>query len=150
MKGAILGFDAATNSGTISGDDGNRYSFNKEQWKSPGQPVAGMRIDFVASSQGIATDMYLDATASASTDNSKKITAALLALFLGCFGIHKFYLGYKTQGLIMLLVFIFGFILLGLPSLVIGIIAFVEFILYIMKSDQEFTQTYVIGHRPWF
>ena len=50
----------------------------------------------------------------------------------------------------MLLVFIFGFILLGIPSMVIGVIAFVEFFLYLTKSNEEFEQTYVNGSKPWF
>ncbi|GGB47196.1 hypothetical protein GCM10011502_20670 [Oceanisphaera marina] len=74
----------------------------------------------------------------------------MFAFFLGAFGAHKFYLGYTKQGVIMLLVFLLGFILLGLPSIVIGIIAFVEFILYLVKSDEEFEQTYIVGSKPWF
>lgn len=50
----------------------------------------------------------------------------------------------------MLLLFLFGFVLLGFPSIVIGLIAFIEFILYLIKSDEEFEQTYVIGRKPWF
>ena len=50
----------------------------------------------------------------------------------------------------MLLTFLFGFILLGLPSIAIGIIAFIEFIIYITKSDDDFEQAYVTGQRPWF
>lgn len=50
----------------------------------------------------------------------------------------------------MLLVFIFGWILLGIPSLIIGVIAFVEFIIYLTKSDEEFEQIYVTGQKPWF
>ena len=50
----------------------------------------------------------------------------------------------------MLLLFLFGFVLLGFPSIVIGLIALIEFILYLIKSDEEFEQTYVIGRKPWF
>jgi TM2 domain-containing membrane protein YozV len=32
-----------------------------------------------------------------------KLTAGLLGLFLGTFGIHKFYLGKTTQGIIYIL-----------------------------------------------
>lgn len=150
MKGTLLGFDAPSNTGAISGEDNQRYSFTRDQWKASTAPAAGARIDFVVSDQGTATEIYMDTAASTSADESKKLAAALLALFVGCFGIHKFYLGYKNQGLIMLLVFLFGFILLGLPSAIIAVIAFIEFVIYITKSDQEFTQTYVIGRRPWF
>ncbi|WP_413702474.1 hypothetical protein ACLKMH_16425 [Psychromonas sp. KJ10-10] len=50
----------------------------------------------------------------------------------------------------MLLVFLFGFILLGIPSMIIGVIAFIEFIMYLTKSDEEFEQIYVQGNKPWF
>ena len=56
----------------------------------------------------------------------------------------------NKQGVIMLLTFLFGFILSGLPSIAIGIIAFIEFIIYITKSDDDFEQAYVTGQRPWF
>lgn len=35
--------------------------------------------------------------------SKSKVTAALLAFFLGCFGIHRFYLGYTLIGVIQLL-----------------------------------------------
>ncbi len=150
MKGTLLNFDANANTGVISGDDGSRYNFAREQWKSSNPPVAGVRVDFLPFDGG-ASEIYQDVTTTAmSSGSSKKIPAALLAFFLGSLGIHKFYLGYNKEGLIMLLAFIFGFILLGIPSFVVWVIAFVEFIIYIMKSDQEFEQTYVTGRKPWF
>lgn len=35
-----------------------------------------------------------------SSPQKSKVAAALLALFLGCYGIHDFYLGYKKNGII--------------------------------------------------
>jgi len=37
-------------------------------------------------------------------EESKQTVAGILAILLGAFGIHKFILGYKKSGLIMLLV----------------------------------------------
>ncbi|MCS6782817.1 MAG: TM2 domain-containing protein [Gloeomargarita sp. SKYBB_i_bin120] len=34
-------------------------------------------------------------------DASKKIVAGVLAIVLGAFGVHKFVLGYTTEGLII-------------------------------------------------
>ncbi|XAG08991.1 TM2 domain-containing protein [Vibrio metschnikovii] len=76
--------------------------------------------------------------------------AALLAFFFGSLGVHKFYLGYIKQGLIMLFAFLLGFLLLGIPSAIIGIIAFVEFLIYVTRSDEEFEQTYILSRKPWF
>ncbi|MGB0744701.1 MAG: TM2 domain-containing protein, partial [Opitutales bacterium] len=38
----------------------------------------------------------------------KKIVAGILGILLGALGIHKFVLGYTKEGVIMLLVTIFG------------------------------------------
>lgn len=73
-------------------------------------------------------------TLAATTPNGKnKLVAALLAFFLGGFGVHKFYLGRIGWGLIYLL-FFWTFI----PWLV----AFIEFICLLIMSDQEFSQRY--------
>lgn len=62
-----------------------------------------------------------------------RIAAALLAFFLGGFGIHKFYLGRPVWGILYLL-FCWTFV----PS----IIAFVEFIVYLCMSDESFAAKY--------
>ena len=76
-----------------------------------------------------------------------KIAAGLLAIFLGTLGIHKFYLGYSTQGIIMLLV---SLLTLGIGAIVMGIIALVEGIIYLTKSDADFYAIYVEGRKAWF
>lgn len=79
------------------------------------------------------------------------IVAGLLAIFLGAFGIHKFYLGYSTEGLIMLLVsLIGGCITLGIATGVMGIIGLIEGIVYLVKSQPEFDQMYVYNKKAWF
>lgn len=62
-----------------------------------------------------------------------RITAFLLAWFLGGIGAHKFYLGKAGEGIAYLL-FCWTFI----PS----VIAFFEGIGYVMKSDAEFVMMY--------
>ena len=62
-----------------------------------------------------------------------KIVAALLAGFLGGFGIHKFYLGEGVAGVIYLLF---------CWTLIPGIIAFFEFIGLLLTSDQVFDAKY--------
>jgi len=146
MKGSILEFDENNHRGTISGDDGNRYELNFEEWKGSNLPKPGVIVDF-SIVDGTAVSIY---AVKNNISSSKKIPAALLAFFLGGFGIHKFYLGYKKQGIIMLLAFLFGFILLGIPSMIIAIIAFIEFIIYVTKSDEDFEEIYVTGKKPWF
>lgn len=72
--------------------------------------------------------------ASQSVAGSKnKITAALLAFFLGGIGAHKFYLGRIGQG-ILYLIFCWTFI----PA----VIAFIEFIVYLCTSEEDFARKY--------
>ncbi|PKH11356.1 hypothetical protein CXF70_05040 [Planomicrobium sp. MB-3u-38] len=62
-----------------------------------------------------------------------KLAAALLAIFLGDFGAHKFYLGKPGTGLIYLL-----FFWTGIPA-VIGVI---EGIIYLLSSEEDFQRKY--------
>lgn len=77
----------------------------------------------------------------------KKILAGILAIVVGSLGIHKFILGYKTEGLIMLLVTVLSCGILGVVMTVIGI---VEGIMYLTKSDEEFVRTYLQDKKGWF
>ncbi|WP_018143410.1 TM2 domain-containing protein [Alloscardovia criceti] len=65
--------------------------------------------------------------------DKNKIVAALLAFFLGALGIHNFYLGYTTRGVIQLLMTLVGWIII-FPPFVAAIWAFVEFILILVSS----------------
>lgn len=80
-------------------------------------------------------------------DASKKIPAGICGILLGALGIHKFILGYSTEGLIMLL----GTILTcGFGATVTGIIGLIEGIIYLTKTDEEFVNTYVREKKGWF
>jgi len=87
---------------------------------------------------------------SAPGGDKNKLVAGLLGIFFGGFGVHKFYLGYTREAVIMLVIWLVGLILVGIPSLVIGVIGFVEGIIYLTKSDEEFAMTYVRGKKGWF
>ena len=58
MKGNVIGFDPDTNTGAISGHDGNRYDFATVDWRGQGRPRHGDIVDFQAIGQR-ATDIYL-------------------------------------------------------------------------------------------
>jgi TM2 domain-containing membrane protein YozV len=64
-----------------------------------------------------------------------KVVAGLLGIFLGGFGVHRFYLGYTGIGLTMLLVGIVGGIVtFGILWAVVWIWGFIEGILYLVGS----------------
>jgi uncharacterized membrane protein YhaH (DUF805 family) len=58
MRGDVIGFDADTNTGAISGHDGNRYDFVMLDWLASGRPRRGDLVDFQAVDQR-ATEIHL-------------------------------------------------------------------------------------------
>ena len=85
----------------------------------------------------------------AQTSDKSKVVAGLLALFVGSLGIHKFYLGYKSEGIIMLVITLLGSLVLIGPF-VMGVISLIEGIIYLTKSDEDFNHTYVQNKKGWF
>lgn len=73
----------------------------------------------------------------------KKIPAGILGILLGGLGAHRFYLG-DTKG---------GLIRLGLSVVTCGaasIIGFIEGIIYVTKSDEDFARIYIQEGKEWF
>ena len=86
--------------------------------------------------------------------SQKKVPAGVLAILLGCLGVHKFFLGMNREGFLML-----GLTLLSVPLTCIGlgfipaampIIGVIEGVIYLTKSDQDFYLDYVVRKRGWF
>jgi TM2 domain-containing membrane protein YozV len=82
-----------------------------------------------------------------SGDASKKVSAGICGILLGSLGIHKFILGYTTEGGIMLAVSV---LTCFIASPIMGIIGLIEGIIYLTKSDREFIDTYVTKKQGWF
>ncbi len=157
MKGTILDFNLQEGIGIISGDDGKRYKFVLKEWKEKEPPKRYDAVDFDVDENGMAKEVYYDiqkieqakSHTSSSSSGKNKIVAFLLAFFLGGFGAHKFYLGCMKEGAIMLAVYIFGWYLL-FPSIAVQIIALIEAVIYLTKSDEEFEEIYVKNQKCWF
>jgi TM2 domain-containing membrane protein YozV len=81
----------------------------------------------------------------------KKIPAGVCGILLGWLGVHKFILGYTTEGLIMLIVsLVVGFFSCGTASVCVGLVGLIEGVIYLTRTDAEFVDTYVTSKRPWF
>lgn len=80
--------------------------------------------------QGMQPPVYAS-EANAGWPVKSKVTAGVLALLLGGFGVHKFYLGKIGMG-ILYLVFCWTYI----PALV----SFVEGMIYLCSSDENFSR----------
>ncbi len=79
--------------------------------------------------------------------SGKKVAAGICGILLGSLGIHKFVLGYTSEGLIMLLVTV---LTCFIASPVMGIIGLIEGIMYLTKTDSEFYDTYIANKKGWF
>lgn len=78
-----------------------------------------------------------------SQEESKRILAGVLAILLGSLAIHKFVLGYTKTGIIQIIITV-------LTCGILGVISFIEGIIYLTKSDEEFVKTYQINKKEWF
>ena len=75
--------------------------------------------------------------------SEKKLAAGLLGIFAGFVGANKFYLGYINQGLIQI---VLNVCTCGAAS----VIPFIEGIIYLTMSDEQFDQTYIQNKKGWF
>jgi TM2 domain-containing membrane protein YozV len=72
----------------------------------------------------------------------KKMVAGICGILLGGFGVHKFILGYTTEGIIQIVLTV---LTCGAGS----ILGIVEGIIYLTKSDEEFVRTYIQNKKGW-
>ena len=148
MRGRLLGFDTRSDAGQISGDDGRRYPFTSADWRPRTPPRSGQSVDFdIADDRAI--DIYSLGGGGMAVGDRNRIVAALLAFFLGVLGLHKFYLGRTTAGVLMLIGGTLGW-LVFFPGLVVAVVSLVECIIYLATPDEEFERRYVEGQRAWF
>jgi TM2 domain-containing membrane protein YozV len=77
-----------------------------------------------------------------------KVVAGILAIFLGCYGVHHFYLGDTNKGVIYLAITLIGVFTCWflcftcvLPSIV-AIIGLVEGVMILTMDDEKFNQKY--------
>ena len=75
-----------------------------------------------------------ESTSTSGGSGPDRTTAGIFALLLGGIGAHKFYMGKTGMGLLYLC-FVW--------TLIPAIIGFIEGILYLTKSDEEFQRKYV-------
>jgi TM2 domain-containing membrane protein YozV len=74
----------------------------------------------------------------------KKMIAGILGILLGSLGIHKFYLGMTTPGIIQIVITL---VTCGAG----GIVGMIEGILYLTKSDEDFERLYMGPEKKqWF
>ncbi|MEY2745879.1 MAG: hypothetical protein RL112_921 [Planctomycetota bacterium] len=84
-------------------------------------------------------------------EESKRVLVGMLAILFGFAGLHKFVLGYREAGVVMLLVtFVGGLCTSGMSVLAAWVVGVIEGVVYLSKSDVEFVRVYQLGRREWF
>jgi len=73
----------------------------------------------------------------------KKMVAGICGILVGSLGVHKFILGYTTEGIIQIVITL---VTCGLG----GVVGLIEGIIYLTKSDEEFVKTYIQNKKGWF
>ncbi len=87
MQGTILGYDVENQTGTISGNDGKRYKFDKSHWKESFPPQKEMLVDFDPIEGGKAEDVFQVRDKAAETnDTVMGLLSVALTFFLGFIG----------------------------------------------------------------
>jgi TM2 domain-containing membrane protein YozV len=76
-----------------------------------------------------------------SPEGKSRGVAALLAIFLGSLGIHYFYLGKSTAGIVVLLISICS---CGYLASLTGLLSFVQGIVMFCIKNDEFRSKYVL------
>lgn len=126
MIGKILNYSIQSNSGIITCDNGDRYSFVSSEWKGEGFPEKGLIVDFgIGDDNCTARDIFKalisnsikNGTNNSNSDliNSECITpdgklkrcwgTILLCFFLGITGVYHFAIGEDKRGMMKLFLF---------------------------------------------
>ena len=123
------GFDEAT---ATPGSTTYGTAYDAQQGYGAPGPDANQQAAYAAGQQAYGQPAYGQPFAAGAP--KQWIVAVLLAFFLGTLGIHNFYLGYTTKGIIQL---VLTLTFIGL--IVSGIWAFIDFIMLLMRSGDYAT-----------
>ena len=145
--------------GTITGEDGSSYNLITEDIlvntkQIEGRGLVGHKVFFIPNGaqakRVIVRDdilgIYIVAADGSFIGNGDRLISAIIAVLLGLIGAHKFYLGYKSQGILMFLAGTVGWLLI-FPPFISFVISIAEAFIYLSKTDQEFYDTYIAKER---
>ena len=123
------GYDEAT---ATPGSTTYGTAYDAQQGYGVPGPDANEQAAYAAGQQAYGQPAYGQPFAAGAP--KQWIVAVILAFFLGTLGVHNFYLGYTTKGIIQL---VLTLTFIGL--IVSGIWAFIDFIMLLMRSGDYAT-----------
>ncbi|HKL73016.1 MAG TPA: zinc-ribbon domain-containing protein [Candidatus Onthovivens sp.] len=92
-------------------------------------------VQFEGGAQSSGVKMNLDSDA-----GQKKLLFGLLGIFLGSLGIHYFIIGNSSRGVTYLLITLLTF---GVGAVIMGLISLIEGIIALTMSDEAFSEKYL-------
>ncbi len=136
MEGRVQ--DCSGRSGTIIDSDGHCYRFGAADWNVRRDPTRGQTVQFLASGdRAVAIYPAVHLPFLPMVRRKKRATAILLAIFLGCLGAHKFYLGRHVGGIVYL---ILALTLVG--ALITTILSIIDMVGMLLMSDDDFERVF--------
>lgn len=140
MTGKILGFDVETNTGTISGDDGKRYTFAQENWKENHTPLRDSKVDFHVDEEGKTVDIYQVKDAAA--ENNKTVMGLFslaITFFFGFLGtlVSRLVISKQSAGAALVPTAIHFVITLSIIIPVLGWIVYLVGTIYYMVKNYK-------------
>lgn len=140
MLGKILGFDGQT--GSISGDNGSRYNFKKENFKENTQPQKDLKVDFEIDDEGNAQNIYVikDQVAE-NTSTLLGLIAVAITFFFGFIGtfISRVFLAKQSIGSVIIPTAIHFIITLLVLIPLIGWLIYLVGTFYYMYKNYQLT-----------
>lgn len=82
MTGKVLVYDSRTKSGTISGNNDERYTFSNDDWKNKIKPKEHQYVDFEIGENNQANNIYtsVEKTQNTSTTSGLAIASLILSI----------------------------------------------------------------------
>lgn len=73
MEGTVIHYDEATMKGIVRNSSGDRFEFNRDDWKSTGVPRPGATVDFLAEDK-LASEIYVLKASNPSANVADKLS----------------------------------------------------------------------------
>ena len=101
MLGHIESYDNDKQVGVIKVDD-NFFEFHIDNWIADTPPKAGDDVDFMETDGNVTEIDLVGAYIQDERPVKRRWIASILGVFLGALGLHRFYLGFYTIGIMQI------------------------------------------------
>jgi len=141
MTGKILGYDTTSNTGTISGDDGKRYKFSKDDWKESTVARKEIKVDFDTAEDGIAKEIYqINDKMAENNDTLMGLLAIGITFFFGFIGtfVSRLVLAKQPRGKTIVPT------LIHFVITILGLIPVLGWIIYLIGTGYYMYKNYIL------